>query len=243
MLARDIRGRYRSSALGSWWVALRPILELLPYFVLFGVFLNLRPGSLPYVLYMFSGFAPWLLFRGCVSAAPNILAKMRSLITKVYFPRMIAPLNTLILNCIDFAVVLALVVALSLAMGVWPLQHWWALPLYMLLLLLFTLGAGLLVTVVCAAQNDFSYGVPAALRVLFYASPIVYPAGIVPAWMIDWYLLNPMTTIISGIRWSFYGIEQPSMLAVAIAVASTAGLFLGGLSSFLRIERRLADVL
>jgi lipopolysaccharide transport system permease protein len=243
LVGRDINGRYRTTFLGNWWVLLRPIVEMLPYLIVFGLFLNLRPGPLPYIVYLLSGFAPWLLFRACFSHAPNILGKTRSLITKIYFPRLIIPINGLILNTVDFLVALGMLLALALALGIVPTAHIWALPFFALLLLGFSFGAGLIVTAVCILRTDLSHGIPAVTRILFYMTPVVYPVTAVPGLIRDWYLLNPLTGIITGIRWSFFGVDKPSVLSVASSTGCTMVVLLLGVYLFLKIERRLADIL
>lgn len=243
MISRDLRGRYRGSLLGNWWIILRPLIELLPYMIVFSVFLGLRPGPMPYLIYLLSGFAPWLLIRSSVGAAPSVITKNRSLIKKVYFPRLIVPLAALGTNLLDFGVMLGAVMLLSLPFGLVPLAHIWALPFFTLLLIALAFGIALVVSVACTQRPDLSFGVGPVLRIVLYMSPVVYPINIIPPSMRDAYLLNPITTVISGIRWSLFGIDAPSAKGVAVAVFFAAALLIAGLYVFLREERRFADVL
>jgi lipopolysaccharide transport system permease protein len=243
LLRRDMKGRYRGTFLGNWWLVVRPLVELAPYMVVFGIFLDLRPGPIPYVLYLLSGFAPWLLFRGCVSTAPNVLAKARSLITKVYFPRLVLPLKELGLYASDFAVILLGVVLLGLAFGFWPARTIVGLPLFVTLLVVLSLGASIVLAALCAIRPDLGFGVPALTRVLFYLSPIAYPLSLVPERIRPWYELNPITTVISGLRWSLFGIDRPSAMALGVAFFSALLLMIVGIQFFLRVERRLADII
>jgi lipopolysaccharide transport system permease protein len=242
-IARDLKGRYRGTLLGNWWIMVRPVVELLPYMIVFGLFLRLGPDHVPYIIYLLSGFAPWLLFGNTVNAAPGTLARARSLVSKVYFPRLIVPLTDLLVRCIDFAIVLAAVVLASVALGLAPVSHLWALPIFIVLLLMLALGTGLLVTTICTLYADLGHGVPAGTRLLFYLSPIVYPLSIVPEAFRPWYNLNPLTTVVSGIRWSLFGIDQPSGLNVSIAAAVALAAVWVGLYMFLRLERRVTDLL
>lgn len=242
-IIRDLKGRYRGTLLGHWWILLRPAIDILPYLIVFGFFFRVGPGVLPYFLYLLSGFAPWLLFGGNLNAAPAILTRARSLVGKVFFPRLIIPINALVLRCIDFVVLLIVVFVATLAWGVPFGRNVWALPLFILLLVLLSFGVGLIVTTACTVRADLGHGVPAGVRMVFYMSPIVYPIEIVPEALRQWYMLNPLTVIISGIRWSLFGIDEPSALSVAVALTATLVALWVGLSGFLRIERRLADIL
>ncbi|HXF54877.1 MAG TPA: ABC transporter permease [Hyphomicrobiaceae bacterium] len=242
-LARDLKGRYRGTLLGNWWIMVRPLVELLPYMIVFGLFLRLGPDHVPYVIYLLSGFAPWLLFGNTLNAAPATLTRSRSLVSKVYFPRLIVPLSDLLVRSVDFGIVLAAVVVASIVFGLVPVAHIWALPVFVVLLLLLALGAALLVTTICTLQADLGHGVPAGTRLLFYLSPIVYPLSIIPDGLRPVYDLNPLTTVVSGIRWSLFGIDQPSAINVGVAGAVALAAVWLGLYVFLRIDRRLTDLL
>ena len=243
LVTRDLRGRYRGTALGDWWVLLRPLVGILPYLVVFGYFLGLRSEPIPYVLYLLSGFVPWLLFGGFISSAPGILPGARSLITKIYFPRLVIPLKDLLVHAVDHAVLLGLLVVTAIAFGHMGIRHLWALPVFTIMLMMLTLGAGLITATVCALRPDIGYAVPAATRILFYLCPVVYPVTIVPESIRPWYELNPIATLISGIRWSLFGLDRPDALAICIAMTVTIGLLLSGLLLFSSVERRLHDIL
>ncbi len=242
-IARELKGRYRATFLGSWWIVVRPTIELLPYIIVFGLFFKVRPAEIPYLVYLLSGFAPWLLFGSTISGAPGALAKARSLVSKVYFPRLVVPFSGLVIRFIDFVVVLAAALVTSLAYGIVPVSHLWALPIFVILLLMLALGTGLIVTTVCTLRSDLGLGVPAGVRLLFYLSPIIYPVDLVPESIRPWYNLNPITTVVSGIRWSLFGIDQPSGMNVSLAAAVALIVLWAGLMMFLKLERRVSDIL
>ncbi len=243
MLLRDVRGRYRSTWLGNWWVLVRPLIELLPYLVVFGLFLNLRPGPVPYILFLLAGFAPWLLLRASASSAPGLLGKSRSLLKKVYFPRLILPLNAMILALLDFAVVTAGVVVLTFAFGFAPDVRMLALPLFMLLALALGLGEMLVIAAACLKRPDIAFGVQAAIRIVFYGSPIVYPLSVVPEAWRPFFDFNPVTAIVEGFRWALFGLDPPTTLAIASSVSVAVVSLVIGVAAFLHAERTLADVL
>lgn len=240
---RDLKSRYRGAWLGNWWTVIRPVIEMLPYIIVFGLFLKLRPTTIPYLVYLLSGFAPWLLFGNTASGATRTLARARSLVSKVYFPRLIVPLSELIVRSIDFSVVLLAAMVAALAYGMVPGTHLWALPIFTLILLAMAFGAGLIVTTICTVHPHLVYGIPPGTRLLFYLSPVIYPLEIVPEAFRPWYTLNPLTTVISGIRWSLFGIDRPSALEVSLAAAVTLMVLWLGLYMFLRLERRVTDIL
>jgi lipopolysaccharide transport system permease protein len=241
--ARDLKSRYRGAWLGNWWTVIRPVIEMLPYIIVFGLFLKLRPTAFPYLVYLLSGFAPWLLFGNTVNGATRTLARARSLVSKVYFPRLIVPLSELIVRSIDFAVVLVAAMIAALAYGIVPAINLWALPIFTLMLLMLAFATGLIVTTICTIHPHLAYGIPPGTRLLFYLSPVIYPLEIVPEALRPWYKLNPLTTVISGIRWSLFGIDQPSPLEVSLAAAVTLIVLWMGLYMFLRLERRVTDIL
>jgi lipopolysaccharide transport system permease protein len=241
--ARDLKSRYRGAWLGNWWTVIRPMIEMLPYIIVFGLFFKLRPTTIPYIVYLLSGFAPWLLFGNTTSGATRTLARARSLVSKVYFPRLIVPLSELIVRSIDFAVVLVAAILAALIFGMVPAAHLWALPIFALMLLVLTFGTGLIVTTICTVHPHLGYGIPPGTRLLFYLSPVIYPLEIVPEAFRPWYTLNPLTTVISGIRWSLFGIDRPSALEVSLAAAFTLMVLWLGLYMFLRLERRVTDIL
>jgi len=242
-LTRDLKGRYRGTLLGNWWIMVRPLVELLPYMIVFGLFLRLGPDHVPYIIYLLSGFAPWIMFGNTLNAAPATLARARSLVSKVYFPRLIVPLSDLLVRAVDFGIVLAAVVVVSIAFGLLPVAHIWALPVFVALFLLLALGAALLVTTICTLHADLGHGVPAATRLLFYLSPIAYPLSIIPEGFRPVYDLNPLTTVVCGIRWSLFGIDQPSAVNVGIAAVVALAVVWLGLYVFLRLDRRITDLL
>lgn len=243
LVKRDLAARYHATLLGNWWMIARPVAEIIPYLVIFGLFFKVKPGPVPYAVFLISGFAPWLFLGGTLTASTNTITRARSLISKIYFPRLILPLNDLAVRLIDYLVLLAASVVIGLMYGIYPGPEIAALPAIVLLAVLLGLGLGLVVTTVCTLHSDLSHAVPAATRLLFYGSAIIYPLSIVPEKIRPWFALNPITTIVDATRWSLFGLERPSLLSFGIAVAITAVVLWLGLYLFLRYEQRMADIL
>lgn len=243
MIARDLKSRYRPTTLGRLWIFLRPILEMCTYVIIFGYVLGVRTTHIPYPLHIYSGLVFWIMFSGVVSAGSSCLSSNRHLMSKVYFPRLIVPLVTLGLALMDLLVAGSLLLLLMVVYRIAPGLPILALPLFILLLTALTLGVGLIVAAYSVDAADIAIALPVMLRILMYASPITYPVDLVPARFRDLYLLNPLTTILEGFRWSLVGTPLPSAEHLALATLATGMLLYYGLIRFRNTERRLVDFL
>lgn len=243
MIARDLKSRYRPTNLGRMWIFLRPILEMCTYIVIFGYVLGVRTTHVPYPLHIYSGLVFWIMFSSVVSASSTSLASNRHLMSKVYFPRLIVPLVTLGLALMDLLVAGSLLFLLMVVYRITPALPILALPLFILLLTMLTLGVGLAIAAHSVDSADIGIALPVVLRILMYASPITYPIELVPADFRDLYLLNPFATILEGFRWSLLGTPLPSVGHLVLATLVTGLLLYNGLLRFRQTERRLVDFL
>jgi lipopolysaccharide transport system permease protein len=243
LVARDLKGRYRGTTLGWLWILIRPLLEMLTYLLVFGYIIGLRTADIPYPLHIYSGLVAWLFFSGCVIAAAGSLAANRGLMSKVYFPRLIVPLVSVGAGIVDVLVAGTLVVLLAVAYRVNPGASVLALPLFLLLLVMFTLGVGLLLGSASVERPDFLLAAPVVLRAGMYLSPIAYPVSLVPERYRELYLLNPFAVILEGLRASIAGIPFPSAASLLYVTTLTLLLFLLGLWRFRRTEQRMIDYL
>lgn len=243
LVARDLKGRYRGMALGWLWILIRPLLEMLTYLVVFGYIIGLRTADIPYPLHIYSGLVAWLFFSGCVVASASSLAANRGLMSKVFFPRLIIPLVSIGTGVVDLLVAGILVVALAALYRVSPGASILALPAFLLLLVVFTLGVGLLLASASVDKPDVVLAAPVVLRVWMYLSPIAYPVSLVPAQYRELYLLNPFAVIIEGLRASIAGLPLPSSGSLLYVSVLSVLLFLLGLWAFRRTEQRMIDYL
>lgn len=243
LVARDLKGRYRGTALGWLWILVRPLLEMLTYLLVFGYIIGLRTAAIPYPLHIYSGLVAWLFFSGCVIAAAGSLAANRGLMSKVFFPRLIVPLVSMGTGIVDLMVAGSLVVVLAAVYRVNPGWSILALPAFLLLLVAFTLGVGLLLGAASVDRPDLLLAAPVVLRVWMYLSPIAYPVSLVPERYRELYLLNPFTIIVEGLRASIAGVPFPPAGALAYVSALTVVLFLLGLWRFRLTEQRMIDYL
>lgn len=240
---RDLVGRYRPTSLGRAWVFLRPAAELLTYVLVFGFILKVRTADMPYALFLAAGLVPWLFFAQTVSGSADSLASARHIMSKVHFPRLVVPLSNMGLALVDLVVLSGVVLVLALAYGMPLGLPLLALPFFLGLLVLLAFGVSLIVAAASVSSPDVAVGVPVALRVLMYLSPVVYPRSLVPAEWLVLYDANPIATILTGVRWSLGSAVAPGPVELAFACLVVAGTLAVGTLAFLRTERQMADFL
>ena len=241
---RDLLVRYKQTVIGIAWTVLKPLATLLVYTVVFGQIARLPSSGLPYVLVVLTGLLPWQLFSIVFTSASECLIANAHLVAKVYFPRIIIPLSSIIVCIVDHLVSLVLVVVLLAWYGIVPGWQILLLPLITVLAALTALGVGLIAASLNAHYRDFRQLIPLALQLGVFASPVGYATGILPPKWQLLYSLNPVVGIIDSFRWCILNrtdlIFPPSVLVtIAFAVAS----LLYGVRIFRRYEDTFADVM
>lgn len=240
---RNLKLRYKQTALGVIWVVLQPLIAALIFAVIFGGFAQLPTDGSPYLLFAFSGTLIWTLVANSISRAGNSLVGDERLISKVYFPRMIIPAASIVAVVVDFLIGLVVLGAL-LVLYQQPLTAaLLTLPLFVVLALVLALGLSLLISALNVYYRDFTYVLPFLVQVWMYASPVAYSASIVPEQWQAVYALNPMVGIILGFRWAVLGDTVfPAFPLLISAIAAIAFLVIGGMV-FQRVEQSFADVI
>jgi lipopolysaccharide transport system permease protein len=243
LTVRDLKLRYKQTALGVLWVILQPLITSGIFAVVFGRFARLPSDDSPYFLFVFTGMLGWTLFAGALQRAGNSVVGNATLVGKVYFPRSVLPIAAVMGVLLDFVFLLALNLLLLLGVN-WPLTwNLLALPVLLLVTLVIALGLGLLVSGLGAYYRDFLHLLPFFLQVLFYASPVVYSLDLIPEPFTFLYSLNPLVGVVQTFRWALLGTgEFPWMLFLSSVVIGIA-LFIVGALVFNRIDRDLVDVL
>jgi lipopolysaccharide transport system permease protein len=244
MLAlRDIKLRYRQTALGIVWVVLQPLLAGLIFSVIFGRFAKLPSEGQPYLLFVFAGLMAWNLFNGVMQRAGNSLVAESKLITKVYFPRLIIPLAGALSALVDFTVALVLMVILLIAHHTWS-GIWLALlPLALLVNLALAVGLGLWVSALNVRYRDFMYALPFLLQIWMYASPVVYGLSLVPVQWRPWFALNPMSGVLEAFRQAFLGVSSLDGWTIAASLGGAMLALASGAVYFRRVEQEFAEQL
>jgi lipopolysaccharide transport system permease protein len=241
---RDLIVRYRQTAVGIAWALLRPLLILAALTLAFGTLGGLPSDGTPYVLLVAAGILPWQFFASALSEAGGSLVQNSSMVTKVYFPRMIVPASAVLVCLVDFAVALLIVVLLMAWYGIAPGWRLAALPLFLALTLVSSIGLGLWLAALNVEYRDFRHALPFLVQLTLYFSPVGYASTLVPG---EWRLLfslNPMAGAIDGFRWALLGGEAP-LYWPGQAASCTVGLLLlaSGVRYFRRTEHRFADVI
>src|SRR3712207_3506651 len=239
---RDLKVRYKQAALGVAWVLLQPIATVAAVTLVFDHVADVGSQGLPYPLFALAGVVTWTYFAGSVARASGVLVADSALITKVYFPRLAAPTGSLLPPLVDLAVSLVLVALLMLYYGTPPSPALAALPAWLLLLVLTTLGVSLWLSALNVRYRDVQAVIQPLLQLWLFLSPVFYPATSLSGWQELAFGLNPMTGIVGLGRWSLLGAPWPGW-PLAVSVASATALLAGGLWYFRRVERSFADVI
>jgi lipopolysaccharide transport system permease protein len=239
---RDLKVRYKQTGLGVAWAVIQPAFITLAFSIFFGRLVGIPSDGLPYPLFAFSGLLVWQLFaNGMANAANSIVANER-LITKVYFPRLAVPLSATLSNLVDFFFGLAVLLAMSAYYGIAPWAALWALPAVVLLALAAAAGASLWLSALNVEYRDVRFVVPFATQLWFFFTPVAYPSSLVPEKWRWLYGLNPMVGVVETFRWALFSGGAAPGPWLALSVAATCAVFVGGLFYFRRMESTFADV-
>ncbi|MBV9657216.1 MAG: ABC transporter permease [Verrucomicrobia bacterium] len=241
---RDVLVRYKQTVIGVLWAVLRPFLTMVVFVFVFGKIAKLPTDGVPYPVMVFAAMLPWQLFATSLSEGSNSLITNSNLISKVYFPRLIVPASAVIVSFVDFAISCALLGLLMLFYQVWPGWHLLTLPLFILLALVASTGAGLWLAALNVEYRDFRYVVPFIVQFGLYISPVGFSSAIVPEKWRLLYSLNPMVGVIDGFRWAISGGVSPLYLpGLWISLGVMTLLLVSGVWYFRKMERTFADVI
>jgi lipopolysaccharide transport system permease protein len=243
LIWRDVKVRYKQTLLGAGWAVLKPFLSMVIFSVIFGRLAGLSSDGFPYPVFSFAALLPWTLFHDGVAKAGTSLVSGSNLITKVYFPRLSIPLAEVIAGLVDFALAFLVLLGMMAYYGIRPTAAMWALPFFILLTLVTSLGVGLWLSALHVTYRDVGYVTPFILQAWQYASPVVYSTNLVPqgTWRLL-YGLNPLVGVIQGFRWAMLGSGQPPLDMLLLSVGVALVILVSGIFYFRRMERTFADV-
>lgn len=242
LIWRDMKVRYKQTAIGVIWVILQPLLTMVVFTLVFNRIANISSDGLPYPIFAYAALLPWNLFAGALNRSGNSLVGQSNLITKVYFPRLIVPLSATVSGVVDFAIAFIILIAMMVWYGVAPNWGVLALPLFILLALAAGFSVGLWLSALNVRYRDVGYALPFLVQLWLFASPVAYPTSVVPEKWQFLYSLNPMAGVIEGFRWALLGKAQPDFGVIAVSAAAVIAVLFGGLVYFKRTERTFADV-
>jgi len=238
---RDIKVRYKQTLMGLAWVIIQPLTTMLIFTLVFTRFVRLEAGALPYPLFALSGLLLWLFFANSVTNSTNSLISNSNLITKVYFPRLFIPAASVGAGLVDLAVAFLLLIPMFLYYRLPLTVNLLLLPAIILLMTLFALAVGLLSAAVTVKYRDLRHALPFIIQLWMFASPIIYPAGVVPPRWQWLFTINPVAGIVEGFRAALTG-QAPNWVNLSIAAGITLALLLLSLYVFRRLEDTFADV-
>ena len=250
LAVRDIKIRYKQTALGALWAVLQPLVQMAVLAIVFGKFGGLAGSAplaadgrpVPYGLLVLCALIPWQLFAGALAQAGNSLVSNQNLITKIYFPRLVIPLASALSSLVDFGIASLTLIALMAWYGIAPGMALALLPLFVLLAMAAALAVGVGLSALNVEYRDVRHTIPFLTQVWMLASPVAYTIAQVPEGWRTIYGLNPLVGVAEGFRWALLGTPAPPGLLLAASALMTLGLLAGSLYYFRRVERSFADL-
>jgi lipopolysaccharide transport system permease protein len=239
---RDIKVRYKQTALGAGWAIIQPLMTTLIFSVFFGRLAKMPSDGIPYPLFSFCAMVPWTLFANSLSQSSNSLVDSSHLIKKVYFPRLAIPIAIILAAAVDFIIAFTILIGMIFYYGIVPTAHILWLPLFTLLAVVTALGIGLWLSALNVQYRDIRYAVPFLVQAWLFATPIAYPSSLLSEPWRTLYGINPMVGVVEGFRWALLGVNKsPGPFVIVSAVISLL-LLVSGAFYFRRMEKTFADV-
>jgi lipopolysaccharide transport system permease protein len=238
---RDIKVRYKQTALGAAWAVIQPFFMMVVFSIFFGNLAKIPSDGIPYPLFSYAALLPWTLFAEGITRSTNSMIINANIITKVYFPRLIMPISGVMSPLVDFIIAFAILIGMMFYYGFIPTINILFVPAFILLALMTSLGVGLWLSAFNVQYRDFQYTLPFLIQLWLFASPVVYPSSLLSEpyrWI---YGLNPMAGVIEGFRWALLGTNPPSTL-IAFSALIVIGILISGAYYFKRMENTFADL-
>lgn len=239
---RDIKVRYKQSALGAAWAIIQPFFTMVVFSLFFGRLANIPSDGIPYPIFSYSALVPWTFFANGLSQSANSLVGSANLIKKVYFPRLTIPIATVISGVVDFALAFVVLLGMMLYYRVVPTGQIIFLPFFFLLALVTALGVGLWLSALNVQYRDVRYVVPFITQFWMFATPIAYPSTLLSGVWRQVYALNPMVGVVEGFRWALLGTDTAPGPIIIVSILASLGILIGGAFYFRRMEKTFADV-
>lgn len=241
LASRDIKVRYKQTVLGAAWALLQPVLTMAVFSLFFGKLASMPSDGVPYPLFVLAALLPWQLFSHALTQSSNSIIENQTLVTKVYFPRLIIPLASILAGMLDFCIAFALLLLMMAWFGITPSLAILTIPLFTLLAVLAALAVGLWLAALNSLYRDFRYTIPFLTQFWMFSSPIAYPTSLVPEKWRWLYGLNPMAGVIEGFRWALLGVDNPPSATIAVSTAMVVVFLVSGVLYFRKMERTFAD--
>jgi lipopolysaccharide transport system permease protein len=240
---RDIIVRYKQTVLGAAWAILQPLTAMLIFTLFFGKLAKIPSDGVPYPLFSYSGLIIWTFFSHSMAQASGSLISDERLVTKVYFPRLFIPLAPVLSGVVDFGIAFLLLAVMLFVYGVGLNVNLLAIPLVVAIAAIAASGVGIWLSALNIKYRDFRYVIPFLTQLWMFASPVVYPASMVPERWRSFYAINPLVGVIESFRWSVLGTEVNPWPGLLVSATSAMIIFISGVAYFKRTERFFADII
>ena len=239
---RDIKVRYKQTAIGAVWAVLQPFMTMVVFSLFFGHLAKIPANNLPYPIFYYCALLPWIYFAGALQNATNVVVEQQRVITKIYFPRVVLPISAVLGGLLDFVISFGVLLAMMAYYRIMPTVATLWLPMFLLLAVLTALGMGLWLSALNAFYRDVRYVVPFLVQFWMFASPVAYPSSLVPERWQWLYGLNPMAGVIEGFRWALTGQGLPPGPMMAASALGVIVVLVSGLIYYRAMEGSIADV-
>lgn len=242
LIWRDIKVRYKQTALGAVWAIIQPFFTMVVFSLFFGRLAKVPSDGIPYPIFSFAALVPWTFFTNGLTQSSNSLVGSANLITKVYFPRLTIPIAAVLSGIVDFLLAFMVLLVMMLYYGMTPTLNVLWLPLFLLLALVTSLGVGLWLSALNVEYRDVRYIVPFIAQFWLFVTPIAYPSSLLPEPWRTLYGLNPMVGVVEGFRWALLGSKTAPGPMIAVSSAAALLILVSGAFYFRRMEKTFADV-
>ena len=242
LIWRDVKVRYKQTALGAAWAVIQPFFMMVVFSLFFGRLAKVPSDGIPYPVFTFCALLPWQLFANALTESSNSLVGNQNLITKVYFPRLVVPISAVLGGLVDFVIAFVILLGMMLYYGIVPGWAIVTLPGFILLAVMTALGVGLWLSALNVQYRDVRYTIGFLVQLWLFLTPVAYPSSIVPEKWRPLYGLNPMAGVVEGFRWALLGKSQPPGALLWVSVAVVIVILFGGLYYFRRMEQQFADI-
>jgi lipopolysaccharide transport system permease protein len=238
---RDVAIRYKQTIFGATWAIIQPLLQMVAFSIFFGQLAQIPSNGIPYPIFSYTALLPWNYFATALAKSSNSLVGQQNLINKVYFPRLILPISSVIAPLLDFVIAFVVLLGMMVFFGIAPTAAVVLLPFLVVVSIMCALGAGLWLSALNVDYRDVGYIVPFLLQIWMVATPVAYPSSLLSDPWLTIYGLNPMAGVIESFRWALLGAEAPTQLLVESVVVSVV-LLVSGALYYRRAERSFADI-
>jgi lipopolysaccharide transport system permease protein len=240
---RDIKVRYKQTALGAGWAVLQPVMTMIVFSVFFGRLAKMPSDGIPYPIFAYAALLPWQLFAFALSESANSLVGSQNLIQKVYFPRLVIPIAGVLAGLVDFAIAFVVLLGMMEYYGIHPTAAIFVLPAFIVFAVAAALSVGLWLSALNVEYRDVRYTIPFLTQFWMFATPVAYPSTLIPEKWRALYGLNPMAGVVEGFRWALLGKSTSPGPLLWVSVAAVILLLIGGLAYFRRMEKTFADII